>query len=253
MLRSNTLARIGIVSLFVFFVGTITAHAQINITAAAVPGVSNAGQGDVYLTSDTDVLYIGLEDGTLRKLGGVSNLSQNVATGTLNFVDENGAAQTAEVISSDAQNRLTAGSDGGAYLAEREMQLFTDQSSATQNWNGSSEQTVATRTITLTQESIVDVSYVFSYIRTSNGGGRYRRVNIDISGSTTLNNQMSTMSNTYSTSENWGHCSATRKYRFNPGTYTFRMRTRGNANCTTRTQTDNDYGWSMDITVFPTD
>ncbi|MCC9019223.1 hypothetical protein [Flavobacterium lipolyticum] len=42
---------------------------QISINSALVPTITNAGQGDLYQTADTNQLYIGLSDGTLFLIG----------------------------------------------------------------------------------------------------------------------------------------------------------------------------------------
>ncbi|WP_297706510.1 hypothetical protein, partial [uncultured Eudoraea sp.] len=46
----------------------------------------------------------------------VTTLSQDNATGVITYTNESATAQTADVISTDADNQITAGSDGGAYL-----------------------------------------------------------------------------------------------------------------------------------------
>ncbi|PCE63437.1 hypothetical protein [Sediminicola luteus] len=42
---------------------------QTSVTQASVAGISDAGEGDLYLTSDTDRLYMGIQTGTLREIG----------------------------------------------------------------------------------------------------------------------------------------------------------------------------------------
>jgi hypothetical protein len=48
--------------------------------------------------------------------GIVTNLSQNTATGVISYTNEASATQTARVVSTDANNNIRVGSDGGAYL-----------------------------------------------------------------------------------------------------------------------------------------
>jgi hypothetical protein len=85
------------------------------INSAQVAGIS-AAEGDLYLTSDTNELYIGRTNGNLRKLGGITQLTQDNFTGTLSFSDSDGVQQQIELISTDANNAVTAGGDGGVYL-----------------------------------------------------------------------------------------------------------------------------------------
>jgi len=48
----------------------------------------------------------------------VTSLSQNTTTGVISYTDEDGGApQTANVVGSEADNMITVGSNGGAYLA----------------------------------------------------------------------------------------------------------------------------------------
>jgi hypothetical protein len=46
----------------------------------------------------------------------VTNLSQNTTTGTISYVNESNTTQTANVVSGDPNNIITAGTDGGAFL-----------------------------------------------------------------------------------------------------------------------------------------
>lgn len=45
----------------------------------------------------------------------ITNLSQNTGTGLISYLNENNATQTAKVVSTDGNNTIKAGSDGGAY------------------------------------------------------------------------------------------------------------------------------------------
>ncbi|PCI06228.1 MAG: hypothetical protein COB81_01490 [Flavobacteriaceae bacterium] len=154
------------------------------------------------------------------------------------------------LVSTDANNAVTTGTDKGVYVKKQQIIFLTKESNTTQTWNNPDTQ-VESHTIELFEESIVNLNYIFTFRRNNGNGGRYRGVNIDISGSTSLNNQMSTLTNTYSNSEIWGTCAASRNFKLIPGTYTFSMRTFGNHNCTTQSQSNNMYGWSFDITATP--
>ena len=46
----------------------------------------------------------------------VTNLSQNVGDGQISYINENGTAQTANVVGNDANNSISVGSNGGAYF-----------------------------------------------------------------------------------------------------------------------------------------
>ena len=57
------------------------------------------------------------EDGTVTTFTETTtSLSQALATGVITYTDENGATQTANVISTDAGNIISVGADGGAYV-----------------------------------------------------------------------------------------------------------------------------------------
>jgi len=155
------------------------------------------------------------------------------------------------LISADTDNALTVGSDKGTYRKTSHIQLYSDESTTTENWNNN-EKTVASHKITITEQSIINISYVFSFERTNEKFGKYRAVNIDISGTTIKNNQMSSITNTYNTAEKWATCAANRSYQLNPGTYTISMKTFGTHKCSTEAQNDSMYGWSFDVTTIPT-
>jgi hypothetical protein len=75
------------------------AFAQITTTSVLAPGITTAGQGDLYLTSDTNQLYIGLRNGTVALIGnegasgwglnGNSNAFSTSLLGTTNDVKMN--------------------------------------------------------------------------------------------------------------------------------------------------------------------
>ena len=78
----------------IFFLCHCAMVAQISITDAQVSGITNAAEGDLYLTSDTNRLFIGQQLGTLWEIGtsgngGSSNswlLSGNTSLGSSNFI-----------------------------------------------------------------------------------------------------------------------------------------------------------------------
>ncbi|APD06819.1 hypothetical protein UJ101_01300 [Flavobacteriaceae bacterium UJ101] len=75
---------------FLHFVWFNFLNAQIEITSSAVDSFSTAAQGDYYITTDTNELYVGLEGGTLRKISNpneVTSLIDNT-NGTLTFKNE---------------------------------------------------------------------------------------------------------------------------------------------------------------------
>lgn len=87
-----------------------------NMISSAQVATISAAEGDLYLTTDTNELYIGRTNGNLRKLGGITQLVQDNTTGALNFSDSDGVQQQIELISTDANNAVTTGADGGVYL-----------------------------------------------------------------------------------------------------------------------------------------
>ncbi|WP_111709248.1 hypothetical protein [Lutibacter citreus] len=52
--------------------GIIFGYSQIKILSSEVSIISNAGEGDHYITTDTDELYVGIQTGELRKITGES-------------------------------------------------------------------------------------------------------------------------------------------------------------------------------------
>jgi hypothetical protein len=80
----------------VLLVSNITLS-QISTTSALAPTITNAGQGDLYLTTDTNQLYIGLSNGILSlignesdwKLSGNPNASAISLLGTTNDIKTN--------------------------------------------------------------------------------------------------------------------------------------------------------------------
>ncbi|WP_291285121.1 hypothetical protein [Flavobacterium sp.] len=63
--------------LFLVVLISTIARSQISTTSALAPTITNAGLGDLYLTSDTKQLYIGLSNGTLSLIGNENDWSLN--------------------------------------------------------------------------------------------------------------------------------------------------------------------------------
>ncbi|WP_264523364.1 hypothetical protein [Flavobacterium sp. N502536] len=63
--------------LFLVILISTIARSQISTTSALAPTITNAGLGDLYLTSDTKQLYIGLSNGTLSLIGNENDWSLN--------------------------------------------------------------------------------------------------------------------------------------------------------------------------------
>ncbi|MFW0737133.1 hypothetical protein [Flavobacterium sp. T12S277] len=63
--------------LFLIVLISTIARSQISTTSALAPTITNAGLGDLYLTSDTKQLYIGLSNGTLSLIGNEGDWSLN--------------------------------------------------------------------------------------------------------------------------------------------------------------------------------
>ena len=57
---------------FILLLVSSVAFSQISTTSALAPTITNAGQGDLYLSTDTSQLYIGLSNGTVTLIGNES-------------------------------------------------------------------------------------------------------------------------------------------------------------------------------------
>ena len=55
----------------------------------------------------------------------VTSLSQNTTTSQISFVDENGTTSNAQVVSTDAGNEITVGTDGGSYFVSEAIKIPT--------------------------------------------------------------------------------------------------------------------------------
>lgn len=158
------------------------------------------------------------------------------------------------LISTDPKNAVTMGTDKGVFVKKNTIKFLSKESTKHENWGikpSNNEDRVASHTVTLEVASIVNINYIFTFERTNGTTGAFRTVHIDISGDIIKTSQMSTLTNTFGTSERWGTCAASRSFKLAPGEYTFSMNTYGSHPCTTEAQNDLMYGWSFDITATP--
>lgn len=65
----------------------------------------------------------------------VTNLAQVASTGIITYTNEDTTAQTANVISTDTNNTITAGTDGGAFLASKIIDVYDSNASYAINLN----------------------------------------------------------------------------------------------------------------------
>ena len=94
--------------LYILLLVSSVAFAQIATTAALAPTITTAGQGDLYLTTDTNQLYIGLKNGSVSLIGnegasgwGLNGNSNAVATnmlGTTNDVKMNIGSNSTSIL-----------------------------------------------------------------------------------------------------------------------------------------------------------
>ncbi|APD06817.1 hypothetical protein UJ101_01298 [Flavobacteriaceae bacterium UJ101] len=87
---------------------TCLLNAQIRITSSDVSGYNSASDGDFYITTDTDELYVGLETGSLRKISSpneITTLSDN-NDGTITYKNESNTSSTI------TKSSLTDNTDG---------------------------------------------------------------------------------------------------------------------------------------------
>ncbi len=78
----------------------------------------------------------------------LTSLAQDDITGNITYTDENGVATTAEIISSDAGNLISAGADGGTYLDVTAIPNNETITTLTDNGNGTFTYTSENGTIT---------------------------------------------------------------------------------------------------------
>ncbi len=83
----------------------------------------NVDDADADATNEIQTLSLSGNDVTLSNGGGtitlpsgtVTNLVQNTGSGVITYTNENNTDQTANVVSTDANNGISVGTDGGAY------------------------------------------------------------------------------------------------------------------------------------------
>jgi hypothetical protein len=102
--------------IYILLLVSSVAFAQITTTSVLAPGITTAGQGDLYLTSDTDQLYIGLSNGKVTLigkeaasgwgLGGNSNALATSLLGTINDVKMNIGSNSTSVLEFGRRNTL---------------------------------------------------------------------------------------------------------------------------------------------------
>jgi hypothetical protein len=128
---------------FIFYLlSTYLACAQVSIISGDVAGYSTASEGEVYLTSDTDELYLGLQDGSLRKIGNDPFQAQLAEYGISAAVNVTAAAAIRDffqdeltnegAISKTSDNTLSVVSDGLYQIH------FNCRLRATSTWMGAS-------------------------------------------------------------------------------------------------------------------
>jgi hypothetical protein len=102
--------------IYILLLVSSVAFAQITTTSVLAPGITTAGQGDLYLTSDTDQLYIGLSNGKVALIGkeaasgwglnGNSNTLSTSLLGTTNDVKMNIGSNNTSILEFGRRNTL---------------------------------------------------------------------------------------------------------------------------------------------------
>ena len=114
---------------FIFIICSTNSFAQILIDSGEVSGYTNAGQGDLYLTSDTNELYIGIESGALRKIANPNEVSTLVdnGDGTITYTNELNEVVTISIVGAQGPEG-PPGQDGadGIGVAQTLSQTGTD-------------------------------------------------------------------------------------------------------------------------------
>ncbi|NQY28438.1 MAG: hypothetical protein HRT69_03095 [Flavobacteriaceae bacterium] len=96
-----------------------------------------------------------------------TNLSQNTTTGVITYVNESAASQTANVVSADANNMISVGTSGGAYLESSIAEVY--------DMIGGQALTTTFGNINFATQGIVDGNYsVSTNSITVTSTGRYR-------------------------------------------------------------------------------
>jgi len=114
---------------FIFIICSTNSFAQILIDSGEVSCYTNAGQGDLYLTSDTNELYIGIESGALRKIANPNEVSTLVdkGDGTITYTNELNEVVTISIVGAQGPEG-PPGQDGadGIGVAQTLSQTGTD-------------------------------------------------------------------------------------------------------------------------------
>ncbi len=97
---------------FIYLIFTVTSVAQISITKSQVSGITDAGQGDLYVTSDSDEFYIVTENGTLRKIANPNEVSTLTDNGNGTFTYTNELNEVVTVSLSNTPNWSLTGNSG---------------------------------------------------------------------------------------------------------------------------------------------
>ncbi len=219
-----------------------------NIQIAGATGIQL--QNNTQVTGDLSVSGSYIDSSTSP--GATNDILSSTGTGTA----------WRPLISNDANNSIVIGTDNGIYRKEKTLQLLTSESSGTQAWSQlNNNELVSKLTLTLEEESIVSLDYIFTYtIEKLDKVNNFRGVLVYITGSTTLINQMTSINDLPShlngkfspTLFIADTCSASRKYKLPIGTYSFEMYSFGNTNCKTETNNSISGGWSFDVCATPT-
>lgn len=93
---------------------------------------------DANVSNELQTLSISGQDITLSNGGGTvtvpsettTSLAQDSSSGIITYTNENGSDQTADIVSSDSDNQIIAGTDGGSYLGPTVYNGFFTISSA---------------------------------------------------------------------------------------------------------------------------
>jgi len=125
----------------------------------------------------------------------VTNLSQNTATGTISYVNESNTTQTANVVSGDPNNSITAGSDGGAFLKINYGGRWTNTNTSTdlnidntvapifgnQDYkdDGNNLYQVSGNTLIVKQAGRYDIRANLSLLGINSGGSAEQRTNVN--------------------------------------------------------------------------
>jgi hypothetical protein len=109
--------------IYILLLVSSVAFAQIATTSVLAPGITTAGQGDLYLSTDTNQLYIGLSNGKVALIGnegasgwglnGNSNASATSLLGTTNDVKMNIGSNGTPIL--EFGKRLTLGLLNSSY------------------------------------------------------------------------------------------------------------------------------------------